>query len=421
MADITSELPIRSQLPGQVLPDDVIVKIGDGANPTTQFLGIDSSGRTTVKLDDGAGNAITSQVNGAQRALDVGINVAGVQIDPRAIRALTASDVVTANQGSAAATHAGYWWTRISDGTNDVVLAPASTAAGALQAALVVALSPNSPLPAGSNVIGSVNQGTSPWIVKDQADGSATGGTAASFSMLAGGLYNSSLPTLTTGQQSALQLDSSGRLIIRPLTSADVVTSAQGAPNTAANAWPTKITDGTNTAAVKAASTAAGATDPALVVSLSPNSPLPAGTNLLGAVNLDIGGSAVSPTNPVPVSFSNAPIGSAINDYNTASAVAAAATSNHDYTITASKTFQGKKIWASASGLIKIEVQISADGTTFVSKWVGFNSTSTPNITIDLDQMVFLESGTGSKIRIIRTNLDKKALDVYSTISGTEV
>jgi hypothetical protein len=60
------------------------------------------------------------------------------------------------------------------------------------------------------------------------------------------------------------------------------VTDNQGTPNTIANAWPVKNTDGTNTAAVKAASTAAAATDPALAVTLSPNSPLPAGANQLG-------------------------------------------------------------------------------------------------------------------------------------------
>lgn len=46
-----------------------------------------------------------------------------------------------------------------------------------------------------------------------------------------------------------------------------------------------KITDGTNTATVNAASTAAVATDKALVVGLSPNSPLPTGTNTLGKIN----------------------------------------------------------------------------------------------------------------------------------------
>jgi hypothetical protein len=70
-----------------------------------------------------------------------------------------------------------------------------------------------------------VTQSTSPWIVKDASDGSVSPGTAASFSMLIGGQYNSTLSTLTTGQQAAMQLDSSGRLIIAPLTNTSVVKS----------------------------------------------------------------------------------------------------------------------------------------------------------------------------------------------------
>lgn len=139
------------------------------------------------------------------------------------------------------------------------------------------------------------------------------------------------------------------------------------------------------------------------------------------AANLAVGGANVSNTNPVPVQLTSALIGSSVNDYNTVASVAAGSTSNHTYTITAAKTFNGKKIWASASGKLKIEVQISPDGATYTSKWVGFNSTANPNISIDLDELVFLESGTGSTIRIIRTNEDKASMDVYSTISGTEV
>lgn len=58
----------------------------------------------------------------------------------------------------------------------------------------------------------------------------------------------------------------------------------QGAPGTAANGWFARLTDGTNNVAVKAASTAAVAADPSLVVALSPNSPLPAGTAIIGAL-----------------------------------------------------------------------------------------------------------------------------------------
>lgn len=63
----------------------------------------------------------------------------------------------------------------------------------------------------------------SPFIVKDLADGSVTGGTAGTFSQLQGGIFNTSLPALTNGQQAALQLDFSGRLFIAPLTNSSVV------------------------------------------------------------------------------------------------------------------------------------------------------------------------------------------------------
>jgi len=50
--------------------------------------------------------------------------------------------------------------------------------------------------------------------------------------------------------------------------------------------WLAKINDGTNSITVKAGSTAAAAGDTSQVVALSPNSPVPAGTNAIGSVNL---------------------------------------------------------------------------------------------------------------------------------------
>jgi hypothetical protein len=368
-----------------------------------------------IELQDGSGNAITSQVNNTQRALDVGINVLGVQIDPRQIRTLTSSDVVTANQGAA---------------------------------------------------------GASAWLVKDSADGPVAPGAVASFSTLIGAQYNSSLPSLLTTQQSALQCDSSGRLLIGALptssntignvgvtnlpTTVDVnygtvgnstirtaaeignnlgqadfnagatgaqtlrVVANQGAANTAANAWFQKITDGTNTATVKAGSTAAAAADTAVVVALSPNSPVPAGTNLIGAVNLDIGSAAVSASNPVPVSVVSSAVGTPVNKYNTTVNVAVNGVANHIYTITTGKTFSGRKFWASGSGKIRADVQTSPDGSTYSTYWTAFNSTSSPNISIDLDNLVINDSGTGATIRIQLTNYDKNQFDVFSTISGSE-
>jgi hypothetical protein len=360
MADISSELPIRSQLPGQTNYDDIIVKIGDASNPTTQLLGIDSSGRVTIKLEDGAGNAITSQANGGQRALDVGINVGGVQIDPRQIRALTAADVVT------------------------------------------------------------VDQGTSPWITKDQADGSVNGGTAGLFSLLAGGIFNTATglgSALTAGQQASLQLDASGRLMVNLITSIPAGSNIIG--QVGVTNLPTTVD--TNYGVVGASTIRTAAQVGNATGAADFNNGATGAQTLRVAANLAVGGADVSGTNPVPVAISSAPIGTVVNNYNTAAAVAAGSSSNHIYTITSGKTFQGKKIHASASGKMKIEVRISPDGSTYSTIFVGFNSTATPNIDIDMDEIMFLESGVGSTIEIIRTNTDLLPQDVYSTISGTEV
>lgn len=68
-------------------------------NSATDSVSIATVGTSLdVNLHDGGGTAITSQVSGSQQALDVGVNVAGVQVDPRDIRALTNADVVSAEQ-----------------------------------------------------------------------------------------------------------------------------------------------------------------------------------------------------------------------------------------------------------------------------------------------------------------------------------
>lgn len=369
MADFDSSLPIRTQNNG-----DVAVKVVDGTT-TSQALAVDSSGRVTIKLDDGSGNSVTSQVNGAQRALDVGIDVAGVQIDPRSIRALTATDVVTANQG-AANTAANGWPVKPTDGTNS-------------QAYLVTGeakVSVTQALPAGANTIGSVNQGTSPWASKDQADGPVTPGTVASFSSLIGGQFNTSLPTLSTGQQAAVQLDSSGRIIISPLTNTSIVKS--------------QLEDNLGNGLTSAAA---------------------GGTRPLDVALRDSGGSLYSSTNPFPVAISADVSGTEVCSYNTAASIAAGSSSNADYTVTALKTLLLTQIEASSSGKMKIEVQVETGAATnvFTSKFAQFNSTATPNMTIHLDSPI--SAAAGVRVRIIRTNRDVSSQDVYSTLLGEEV
>lgn len=61
---------------------------------------------------------------------------------------------------------------------------------------------------------------TTPWLTTDSSDGPVTAGTAATKSGLIGGQFNTSLPTLTTGQQAAIQLDSSGRVLVGSIAGA---------------------------------------------------------------------------------------------------------------------------------------------------------------------------------------------------------
>lgn len=134
----------------------------------------------------------------------------------------------------------------------------------------------------------------------------------------------------------------------------------------------------------------------------------------------DASGNAYTNSNPLPVSLEES-AGNEVNDYATSASLAAGSSANHDYTITAGKTFKLKKVWSSASGKIKVVVQVSPDGATFNTKFVGFNSTSNPNVDIAMNSNLSVsDSGTGSKIRVTITNNDNQPMDVYSTISGFE-
>jgi hypothetical protein len=124
---------------------------------------------------------------------------------------------------------------------------------------------------------------------------SATGAAAGADAMYVAGAVTTAAPTYTTGQMDPLSLTTAGLLRVDgvyPLaatTPTTDVTFVGGAVTTGAPTYTTgqldalsinttgdlrvvgKVTDGTNIAAVKAASTAAVATDPALVVAISPN------------------------------------------------------------------------------------------------------------------------------------------------------
>lgn len=421
-----------------------VSQFGTWTTGRTWTLGF-STDSITSRMQDGSGNGTTSQVNGSQRALDIGIDVGGSQIDPRSIRALTASDIVTADQGGAWTTgrtwsllnstdsvnafqggtwtvqqgtppwsvaQSGSWTTGRTWSLSNTADSVASVQSGAWSTGRTWTL---------LNSTDSITafQGTSPWVTSRNwtlssgtdsvtSNIGTTGGLALDATVsalqvsqgsttsgqkggLALGAVTTGSPSYTNAQSSPLSLTTAGALrtdasaTVQPasqsgtwttgrtwslLNSTDSVNSVQsgswttgrtwtlasgtdsitaiqgtspwvsnitqfggialstgtgasgtgiprvtvsndsnvlstqsgtwtmqqgGTPTTIANAWPIKLTDGTNTTAVKAASTAALATDPSAVVALSPNSPLPTGTNNVGSIT-NVTGTVSLPT-----------------------------------------------------------------------------------------------------------------------------
>jgi len=237
---------------------------------------------------------------------------------------LTVDGTVTANQGTAAAT-AGAWPTKVTDGTNTAAVKAASTAAVAADPALVVVVSPNNsvaitaaslPLPTGAataanqttlgNQTTKINDGTNTAAVTAASTAavatdpalvvaispnntvSITGGKsnnnvapgATNLGTLPA-IANAANPTWTEGNQVGLSVSLSGALRVVQNAAGLLAnwwavrvtdgTNTMPTADVAARSLFARITDGTNTAAVKASATAPASTDPALVVTQSPN------------------------------------------------------------------------------------------------------------------------------------------------------
>jgi len=168
---------------------------------------------TTVATGTATINLISNHAVGAISLLNnlpSGTNTIGSISNISGTVSLPTGAATSANQ-----TTLGSQTTKINDGTNTAAVKAASTAASATDPALVVAISPN-------NTVAATQSGT--WNITNIS------GTV-------------SLPT----------------------------GAATSANQTTLGSQTSKINDGTNTATVKAASTAAATTDTALVVAISPN------------------------------------------------------------------------------------------------------------------------------------------------------
>lgn len=354
MADFDSSLPVRTQTDG-----DVVAKIADATTPSQQ-LTVNADG--SINVTDNGGSLTVDAVDLDIRDLSAAqdnvaisdgtdtaqVTAAGeLNVLATAQPGVDIGDVTVNNAAGAAAVN-------IQDGGNSI------TVDGTVSAS-------NFPATVDTNY-GTVGAST----LRSAAQvGNATG--AADFNFGAAGAQTLRVAALP-GNATGLADFNSGATGAQTLR----VHANQGAPNSVANAWPTLLTDGTDTVAV----------------------------NTDGSINVVI-------TDSTP--------GTPINDYKRAIAIAAGATDNHDYTVTALKTLYLNQIESTGSAKAKMEVQIEtavASGT-FNTRWVQFNSTATPNMMVHIDNPIPVAAGV--RVRVIMRNNDLVAQDMYSTISGYEL
>jgi hypothetical protein len=141
---------------------------------------------------------------------------------------------------------------------------------------------------------------------------------------------------------------------------------------------------------------------------------LDAATDSVQANLFDENGVAYSQANPLAVELTQDQSGDEIVEFNTSAAVAKDASVNHDYTVSIGKTFLGEEAWISGSGKLKVELLVNGS-----ILWVGFNSTSNPNIRIPLEKI--MKANATEVVRFTITNRDKQPQDVYSTLTGLEI
>ena len=111
--------------------------------------------------------------------------------------------------------------------------------------------------------------------------------------------------------------------------------------------------------------------------------------------------------------------GEEVHDFDTTVDVAKDGTDNHDYTVVGT-TFLLKSIIASASGAMKLELQVGPVAS-LVTKAVFFTSGAKPTEQVDFNPPIEVPVTSTGTVRLIRRNDDNQAMDVYSTIVGNDI
>jgi len=416
MSDFNSSLPVRTENPG-----DVIAKLSDATTPSQQ-LAISVAGQaSTLDASDGPvspGAAATfaslaaGQYNTVLPTL-ASTQQAAIQLDSSGrliISPLSSSSTVTVDQGTSP-------W--VISGT---VTANAGTGTFAISAVSL-------PLPTGAST--SANQTT---IISDLATintslaplNYAQGSTTASqLGNLIMGAVTTAAPAYTSGQTDPLSLTPAGALrvdgsaVTQPV-SGTVSISGTVAVTQSTSPWITQDNHDENYGTVGATTLRTAAQIGNATGAADFNNGATDAQTLRVAANLAVAGANVTSLNPVPVTLVSSVAGTSVDDFKDASAIAAGSSDNHDYTVTAGKTLTLTQVESSASGKAKMTIQIETGVATnvFTTKFVQFNSTATPNMSIA--PVAAISVAAGVRVRCIMMNNDLAAMDLYSTICGTE-
>jgi hypothetical protein len=140
-------------------------------------------------------------------------------------------------------------------------------------------------------------------------------------------------------------------------------------------------------------------------------------TKATDSIQVSANTTANSLTNPIFVQVTNSVIAGEVNDFNTGAAVAAAGTSNHDYTVVTAMKL--KSVICAASGKCKFTVQVGPVAS-LVTKAVAFVTPTNPTVELFFDPPIEIPTTSTGTVRVIRTNRENQAQDVYSTIIGLD-
>ena len=129
------------------------------------------------------------------------------------------------------------------------------------------------------------------------------------------------------------------------------------------------------------------------------------------AVKISANATANSVSNPIYVSFATAAITGEVHNYLDTTTV------NHDYTVT--NTMLLKEVSFACSGGGKVELQVGPVAT-LATKWVGFIPKQGGVISQKFDPPIEVPNTSTGTVRLIRTNRESSAQDLYSTIIGID-